>query len=295
MLFAEIPMKNQPLVAEDGLLDIPQTERKQCEFAIYTAANIVSIAVGSGRSILSPMPPTVALIPETDAERTRLEQTRGIRFNPRLIPAPKFPLEMSEALVRGLQDRFDGLALLSEAFSNSHASGRFHEYIRLFERAFARSSGEIEKKLTQFLQDAGLGYDRREVGAWLALRHPSVHADGKKQEFFATEGDFIPIISRMEQAAIDVLLNKLEWHRPSAARRQLWKPNCSTNSERGDLVIVQGSIVPFGFQLLDTYGVFLMENCGLEKPPVNWWTKWAQPNNPRVQDGFKLPPGSSHD
>lgn len=278
LLFAEIQLTNLPTVAEDGLLDIPRIERSQCEFAIYTAANIVSVAVGSARSIASPMPPTVALIPETEAERVRLEETRGIRFDPKMLPCPPFPLEMSEGLLSGLQDRLTGLALLAEAysFSNGHPSGRFREYIRLFELAFARSTSEMEKKLTQFLQGAELGYDRQEIASWLALRHPSAHADGKKQQSFTVDGTFIPIISRMQQAAIDVLLNKLEWHSPSPTRRRLWKPQVATTSKIGSLAIVQGGVVPFGFQFLDPYGVFLMEPFSLEKPPPTWWTKWAQ-------------------
>jgi len=50
-----------------------------------------------------------------------------------------------------LADRADGLALLVEASGIRHASGRFHEYIRVFERAFGKASRLLALPLAEFL------------------------------------------------------------------------------------------------------------------------------------------------
>lgn len=281
LVFAEIPLKEFPRVAEDGFVDVPEAERSLCEFAIETAANIISVSIRSSRSISSPTP-TVALIPENDIERAELEKTGGIRFQPRGIPNAGIKTELSEALIEGLKDRLDGLALLAEAYSFSyeHPSGQFREYIRLFEVAFAMPATQMGKKLTQFLETGECGYTRSEIEGWLALRHPSSHADGKKTQHFALTGEFVPIIDRMEQAASDVLFNKTDWHNPSRTRRDLWKPVAATTSGTGDFSMERGNPISIRMRVLDTYGAFPFDlSAILEHPPVEWWTKHPKPKN----------------
>ena len=226
----------------------------------------------------------MALIPENDAERVELEKTRGIRSQPSAIPNPRFHIEVNEMLMQGLRDRLDGLALLAEAysFSDDHPSGRFREYVRLFELAFAMPATQMGKKLTQFLQEGGYGYERREIEEWLVLRNPSSHADGRKTPHFALWADFLPVIDRMEQAAIDVLFNKTDWHNSSRTRRQLLHPKAATTSKGGNLGIMRGQTVDLRFRLMDTYGAFPHDSTAiLEKPPENWWAKRAQPEQNR--------------
>ena len=53
LVFAEIALKELPSVAQDGLIDVPEAERRLCELAIETVANIISVSIRSSRSILS--------------------------------------------------------------------------------------------------------------------------------------------------------------------------------------------------------------------------------------------------
>jgi hypothetical protein len=65
--------------------------------------------------------------------------------------------------------RTDGLALLAEGLASDHASGRFREFMRLFERAFATDTGKLLAPLRQFL-DPRFGHTEKELATWIRLR-----------------------------------------------------------------------------------------------------------------------------
>ena len=71
-----------------------------------------------------------------------------------------------------LSVRLDGVALLAEARAHEHASGRFHELVRLFEATFRRAGKGRVNPLTEFLASTDLDYTRQEIVVWIQqLRH----------------------------------------------------------------------------------------------------------------------------
>src|SRR6185503_17195257 len=142
--------------------------------------------------------------------------------------------------IAALQDRVDGVALLAEALSHGHAMGQFHELVRLFERAFARSSNTLLDPLANFLAKAGQGYTRDEVETWVVkMRHLATHAD--VQPDFALEADVRPVLSRMLMAAYEVLFNKNTWQTPASGRRKVWKPVVGAlSTDSTDIFVTKG-------------------------------------------------------
>ena len=276
LIEAEIELSEFPKIDGEGFLMIPEDERKECEMAIETAGNIISVFARCKRTISSPHPP-VALIPEDKETRERLDSTEGIRYRPQGLRGLHYEINPDEKLISGLMDRREGLALLAEAFSHSNASGKYREYIRYFELAFALASSQLEKKLSQFLKSGNLGYDRPEIKDWLSLRDPATHGDKKKSSNFVLEADIRPFIDRIEQAALDVLFNKEEWHNSSKERRNLWKPTSATTSVSGDMYIVQGTALKMTNQVLDGFGVYPWDfSATIEKLPDDWWCRLEQ-------------------
>src|SRR6185436_4298514 len=87
-----------------------------------------------------------------------------------------YQFKLDDVTLSVLQDRLDGVQLLAEALSHDHATGRFHDLLRFFERSFAQRSGLLVKPLGQFLQGADQNYTTREIQHWIE-RGPLTHAD----------------------------------------------------------------------------------------------------------------------
>jgi hypothetical protein len=211
------------------------------------------------------------LLIEDSGERARLDVTKGIYVNQRkMISSFRFQIPRTAEMVSGLQDRLDGVVLLAEAFSHIQAAGKYREFVRLFETAFASSFDQLEKKLCQFLRPV-FGYSRRELNDWVELRDPMTHADGKKSNVIALDADVRRVTQRMEQATLDVLFNKAEWHKMSKTRRELWKPIAYTTSKTGGGNILQGSALSLQYQMFDDFEVFPADNTEVTTYPESWW------------------------
>ena len=170
-------------------------------------------------------------------------------------------------------DRLPALSLIAEAHSHSLAAGKFHEYVRLFEYAFALQFSQLPKKLVQFLKPV-YGYTTEEIKSWTKIRDPLTHADGKKSDEIYLDSDVRSYIQRIEQAAYDVLFNKEKWHDKSRERRDIWAPIAATTNNSGNLVIKQGSEPKLGFQVFDDFGVFPQHLNGIiTSPPKEWWCR----------------------
>lgn len=272
LVAAEIPLAEPPLLTADGLVVVPEEQRRQTEAAIETAANIIAVTERCKRSISSPMP-FMALVPEDLESRSWLDGANGFISNLRTVPGVRLRIEVDEAILDSLKDRLDGVALLAEALSHGHAMGKFHEFLRLFERAFKLSSSKLVEPLAQFLTGASQGYTLKEVTRWVVeLRHPATHADWRLN--FFTESDVRPVIRRMEQAAYDVLFNKAKWRSLSVKRRNIWSPPAGTVADSADLFVVQGSEPSLEFQLLDDFGSYPLDlSAGIDVLPEGWWSK----------------------
>ena len=273
---AATELEYRPKVTSDGEVVVPVKQRVAAERAIELSANLVAVAQGCRRHIASPWPPVI-FIATGDEGRSWLAEKAGIqhkRLQGKSRTAERIDLDAS--VLNKLDDREDGVALLVEALSHDHAMGRFHEFIRVFERAFARPAQTLTSPLNEFLLPR-FGYSEAEVGRWFEeLRDPATHADVRKE--FLLEADVRPVIDRMEQAAFDVLLNKQTWRDPSTNRREVWTPTAGSTNARGGAFIVQGTTpITYG-TILDEYGAFPMDLSGViaDRPPT-WWPQADSP------------------
>ncbi|MGR3319687.1 MAG: hypothetical protein ACUZ8O_14565 [Candidatus Anammoxibacter sp.] len=276
LLIAEMEIEF-PEISQDGFVQIPEEKRRKLEFSLETTANIISV-FGRCKKVVSSASPCIALITENEKELEILEATKGIFCERKTLSSAQGTDQLDSEMVTHLQDRLQAVALLAEAQSHSLAVGKFHEYVRLFESAFALQFSQLQKKLLQFLNPV-YGYTGGEIKAWTLIRDPLTHADGKKTNEIFLDSDARKYTQRMEQAAYDVLFNKKIWHDRSRERRQVWSPIAATTSATGGFVVKQGSEPTFTFQLFDEFGIFPMHlNAVINDPPQNWWYKMGEQN-----------------
>jgi hypothetical protein len=276
--FIEVP---QIIIDQDQYAIIPAEPRQECEGAITTIADLYAVTGRCRRVVLTATPP-LALAPDNDLDRVLLRQLRCIRAEAsRPMSSIYSQIELKDA-VAALGDRLNGAALIAEAYSHTTMSGRFREFVRLFELAFSRDFTQMEKKLAQTLHPA-LGYTQDEIRAWQALRHPFTHADGKLTKVLAFESDARGVIQRMEQAALDILFNKAEWSAWSSSRRNGWMPIAVTVDVSGKGVVRQNSTnVSADWIVLDEFRAFPRS---LEMQHTNLPQDWFHQFVPAEQQG----------
>jgi hypothetical protein len=279
LLTAEIRLPWRPKLAAGRLVVVPDDARERAERVLESIANLLSVFEGTSRTISSPIP-CVAFKAYTDEARQWLEATDGIHRLGELrdIPAMTSRVPLDDDVVAGLTDRFDGVALLAEALAQNHATGRFRELFRVFERAFAVPARRLTDPLFGFLDDR-YAYSRPELDSWVELRDPASHADARA--WFALERDTLPYLDRMEQAARDVLLNKATWRDPSTDRRALWNPTSWTESDtsRGNAKV--GFSARIKATLLDEFGAYRTDLRGVStRLPEEWWAPPVEARTP---------------
>ena len=264
-------------ITPENLILIPNDKREEIEKAIETVVNYLVVSTRVTRTFSSPNP-YILISYENDREKKMLEQTNGFFLEPTLIPSVMPKLEFDDNILNLLQDRLGGISLLAEALSHSHPTGRFHEFLRLFERAFHHSSSALIEPLTEFLSNAkNQGFSEPEIRNWVVtLRHPTTHAD--RRDNFILEAGIRPVVHRMEQAAYDILFNKEDWRSPSSTRREIWKPISGTSSDKMDLFVIKGKGTSYNFQQLDGFSSYPLNLSGLglipsKLIPKNWWYK----------------------
>ena len=274
-LCGSIVLSKELEITSENKVIIPGEKRKEIEKAIEIAVNLFAVASGSSRT-LSSTSPYIALCHENDEEKNKLEILNGIDLEPIAIPGATFNFNLDDDQISLLQDRTDGVALLAEALSHSHPTGKFHEFLRLFERGFSKTSSGLVKPLSKFLSGNNQGYSKEEILNWVVtLRHPTTHADIR--DFFILEAGIRPVINRMEQAAYDVLFNKKEWRNSSPIRREVWSPVSGTSSDKMDVFIMKGKTQSLKFQSLDSFSSYPLDLSGSgnirEYLPKNCWFK----------------------
>jgi hypothetical protein len=211
------------------------------------------------------------LLAETPEERAWLASCSGLETDFGGVNRLPQQLTLDEATLGALADRTDGVALLAEALSHAHATGRFHELIRVFERAFALGPYDLIEPLTVFLQGGRFGFTGDEVRSWIERRQPATHAD-RRQEF-VLEAGIRPVVARMEQAAYDVLLNKASWRNRSPERREAWHPKVGTTTPTGDFFMTKGMALSLETQALDAFRAYPLNLAasGVPNIPPEWW------------------------
>jgi len=255
------------LPTDGDMIVIPGDVYKPLQSAIELFVNMLAVQMRSKRSIASPSL-YASVEPVDEAARVWLRAFKHIkreipqtplRIWPRVEPRRHLPL---------LLDRLDGLALLAEALCHEHPTGRLHELMRVFERAFAAGPTRVcTHLLPVFLSPAGYGFTPDEVQVWLNLRDRSVHADRRPD--FALESETHPVVNRVEQAAYDVLFNKSTWRDEATSRREVFHPWFAANDPNGaSSVLHKGGDINIDFRPFDGFGAypFFLKNCGLEIP-----------------------------
>ena len=257
---------------EENLLVLPEDRIAKSHAIIEAFANLVSIANCCPRSISSPHP-TVALLPESDEEKGFLSGSNGIKTKSisRIRSDCRFDLAAFD--ISSLNDRWDGVALLSEFQNHSHPTGKFHELMRLFERAFASAGAGLYKPLLHFLSSGALGFTKGEIKPWsVDIRHPVTHADRLDELYL--EHHVLPHIPRMELAAYDVLLNKRQWHSVDSGRRDVWRAVSGPSGPGPDLFVTRGKALSLTFAAVDFLGAYYLDLGGvLTTHPANWYVR----------------------
>jgi hypothetical protein len=213
----------------------------------------------------------VYFVPRDNAGAAWLKKQKGIlRHDFQSSVGAEKQIDLSKADLVELGDRLDGVALMVEAMACEHATGRFHEFIRVFERAFAQPAKLLTQPVLK-LVDPQYGYTRGEVEEWFEhIRDRATHADARPE--ILLESDIAPIIPRVEQAAFDVFFNKAVWRDKGTDRRDFWRPPTGTTSTDGDIFITQGAGVAMKVRVLDEFGAFSVDFRGiLRNPPRAWW------------------------
>jgi hypothetical protein len=269
----------RPRVSADGEVVVPPKQREAAERAIELSANLIAVAQGCRRKIASPWPPVV-FVATGEEGRAWLAERVGLQHRPlKGIVRTREQIDLDESVLNELSDREDGVALMVEALAHDHATGRFHEFVRLFERAFACPAKTLGAALAAFLNPR-FGYDKDELSTWFEeLRDPATHADARNE--FLLEADLQPVIDRMEQAAFDVLLNKATWRDSSATRKEVWRPTAGTMDADGGAFIVKGTTPVTSGTILDEYGAFPVDlGAGVVATrPEHWWPQEDAPSS----------------
>jgi hypothetical protein len=266
-------LEYRPKVTAENEVVVPDKQRAAAEAAIEVAANLIAASQGCRRDISTPWPPVVFVATGGDG-RFWLESCGGIkhdRLKRTMTHAER--LDFDDSVLNKLEDRPDGVALLVEALAHDHAMGRYHEFIRLFERAFSRPAKLLTGPVSAFL-DPRFGYTQEELRVWFEeYRDPATHADARAG--FLLEADVRPVIDRIEQAALDVLFNKERWRDDSTARRTVWMPQAGTDGPEAQVFVTKGSPPPpLKGQILDEYGCFPMNlQAVIEPRPEDWWPR----------------------
>jgi hypothetical protein len=273
IVFASTKLEKHPDKTTENYLIVPEIERKKAEYAIEAIANIFSVVERCQRKISSP-DPCIAFLPETNDDVEWLESTSGIYARREASVDARFKLKLDDELIESLSDRLSGVALLAEALAHNNATGKYHEFVRLYELAFLLPMTQLDKKLSQFLLGANLGYTRDEINQWIQFRHPATHADLRITQELVFEADIVRFIPRMEQAAYDLLFNKNRWQTSDIDRRNTWKPDIATPSSKFDIQVTKGKKAEIRIQAFDEFNSYPLDlSAVLSSLPKGFWPK----------------------
>ena len=261
IVLAVVPGVTVELV--DDQFTVPADACRDAETMIETIARLLALRHRTSYSISSPMP-FVGFASDDSHEVLALE---GKRFAGSVMsgigPFADDGPDIGEGrILAGLQDRLDGVALLTETLRQDNALGKYRDLIRLFERAFAVGVGSLTQHLVPFLTDPACphGFTKREVHRWVDARAKASHADRRPD--FLLEADARPWVERMTEAGYDVLLNKAEWQMPTAARRDLWKPTSGSLNAEAGLFMTKGHGGTIRYQFLDGFEAYPLMLAG---------------------------------
>jgi hypothetical protein len=271
LVTAELPLDSLPSRNESGQVVIDEESLRRCERVVERFADLAAVATRSSRKLSSPSP-EVGFSGVTEEERAWLDECAGIHRPSEWegVLAPK--IDLSDPSIPLLNDRSDGVALLAEALSIDHPTGRFLELLRVFERGFKCSPYKLIDPVAEFLAYFDvLEYGKDDTYRWFkTLRDKASHADRRSD--FALARDVEPVLARVELGAYDVLFNKLNWRSPDSERRDAWTPDGGMLPD-GSAVLRKDGRAPFHAKLMDGFGAFPLNlEARLQMPTEpDWW------------------------
>lgn len=279
---AEITLNEKPLINEKNEIIIPNHESGELSRSFKIYSNLISVANNCSVTLSGPTP-SIGFIYESEEEKQFLDSTEG--FKESSIAIINFSGIFFEAIYQDqLLDRIEGVAFLATANTQSDNVARFHEFIRLFERAFAASTLELARLLYKFISSVnGLEYTFDEIRDWMvSMRHGATHADSRDNFIFSN--DLNSDIERIKQLAYFVLFNKKEWHSKNTERRVLLKLRQGV-LKNGLFMTQHNPEDNIEIKITDEDDVFYATDTSEEqithenlKDPENWWVKWTPPS-----------------
>jgi len=283
LMNAEIKLMERPEVTPEKEIKIPKQEQEELNIALKIYSNLIAVANNCEVGLSGPTP-SEGFIYETEEEKEFLDNTKG--FDSTLVAGIQFSGNFfGEIYDDQLLDRIEGVAFLATANAQTDNVARFHEYIRLFERAFAAQTSQLARLLHQFISySETLDYQLDELRDWMVnTRHGATHAD--LRDNFVFSPDLTKDIERIKQLAYLVLFNKKVWHDQSTERRELLKLKLGVTP--GGMFMVQRKPGDERkFRISDDDEVFYAFEISEEelnakefKDLENWWVRWLPPNN----------------
>lgn len=282
LVTATVQLDASPEIDNEKRILVPTEPRRKCEVSAWHAINLISVLESVFKQIYSPVG-SVAFEAESIEEHEFLENSKGIFAESKKgESAAGFKIEWSPDISLALQDRMNGVALLSEAENGGEANS-YREYVRFLELAFSLQfyDKRLARKLTQFLSSGAGGYTREEINRWVELRHPAFHADFGKSDWIATTENLREVTLRMNQACLDVVFNKQDWHNASNTRRNVWRPDAISTSSTGNVIVRKGSKAHFLFRVFDEFDVHPVKlTTNIDHGKSNLYAKRWQPEEP---------------
>jgi hypothetical protein len=270
------------LLTSDGLILLPEAERRLLEQSIERFADLLAVARRTSRRIFSAVP-EAALRDLNQQDRKWTESVRGFAITGVSRIYVDSSVSLADLPVAALMDRRDGVTLLVEALSSDHETGQFRELCRVLERAFACGPAQLVDPVTSFLKYfTELDYQQDEVTHWLnVLRHLATHAD--RREEFAIAADIVPVLSRLRQAVYDILLNKQNWRSRDTGRRAVWTPVNGVLQDNGAIQLDTHTGY-VGSEALDAFGVYPYGRDYHVAVPDDWYAIFSE----RIQQSGQL-------
>jgi hypothetical protein len=244
----------------DGFLAADEAAIDEAEHLLEVGSRSVALSRRQGVSHASPIP-YVGL--DLTAEPGLVPDVIASEYPPvRQVISPNhdFPLDRPE-IWRRLLGRPAAVALLSDAFSTTGAPGRLALVMRFFEYALASSQKHLAKALAGYASATGRGFDETEARRWTAIRpgvaHPNLGA--------LRSAELSPelILPRVEELALDVLVNKRDVPSDDPTRDVLWEPpSGGSSATTADIFLTQGQEASIEVRMTDAFGTYPMNLAG---------------------------------
>ena len=255
LVAASVALDEPPVSDSWGVVEVPDTPRRQAEAAIEVAANAVSIATGHRRTLVARVTSGVQVGEHRRANMALCTVHAG---NSRKgTAAGRVLVKLDEQDINALADRDAEVALMAEVLEQRHETARLRIFFLLFEQAFASSPGRLVKPLAEFLaKRPGLDYTKAEVKSWIThYRGRAMHADRRPP---LSEADVRPIIDRVLLAGYEVLINKMTWGTADVGRRDAWTPISGPLDRDGRWFLLQHSAPTVVGQIFDVFNAYIV-------------------------------------